>query len=404
MPPKAALNPRPSWIFMALHGEDPVTGTRESQGGETDRVETIGSCDRTVFRGNFGRVSHGTPVAIAAGDPWRGHRMSLVRPSLVVSSCLVLVAALSSIHTPITYASSQVESARITAAANVTLRAMPSADAAAVAQLPLGTELVEAGPAGLEKTWVRVRLTDGREGWLQASLARPFDRNWPWPAFDRIIADRLNRKGDGFPSATELVAFIERVAPEYTDRDGRGRIELARLRATSAALSAIPFGAGLREPYASWLAARKGFVTYDEPGGRWMLTDTTVWDVHGEQSETTSADEIGWFAVGNGLAGECEGHLPCYLVWRNRLHGEYLRRHPSGKYAAAALGVIKATADLLIAPAKPGSSYDFDKKRDCRDVALSIDVLTTAVQGARVDGREAAIASLAAVRKTCGAP
>ena len=65
--------------------------------------------------------------------------MSLVRPSLVVSSCLVLVAALSSIHTPFTSASSQVESARITAAANVTLRAMPSADAAAVAQLPLGT-------------------------------------------------------------------------------------------------------------------------------------------------------------------------------------------------------------------------------------------------------------------------
>ncbi len=329
--------------------------------------------------------------------------MSLVHRSIVVSSCLVFVVAPSSIHTPVTYASSQVDSARITAAANVTLRLMPSPDATAVTQLPLGTELVEASPAGLEKTWVRVRLADGREGWLQANLTRPFDRNWPWPVFDRIIADRLNRKGDGFPSAVELVAFIERVAPEYTDPDGRGRVELARLRATSAALSAVPFGAGRREPYASWLAARKSFVTYDEPGGRWMLRDEAVWDTHAAQSETTSADDIGWFAVGNGLAGECEGHLPCYLVWRNRLHGEYLRRQPSGKYAAEAVGVIKATADLLLAPSKPGSSYDFDRTRDCRDVTQSIDVLTAAVQGTRVDGREAAISSLAAVRSTCGA-
>jgi hypothetical protein len=328
--------------------------------------------------------------------------MSLARRSIVVSCCLVFIAAPSPIHTPIAHASSQVDSARITAAANVTLRVMPSPDAAVVTQLPLGTELVEAGPAGLEKTWVRVRIADGREGWLQANLTRPFDRNWPWPVFDRIIADRLNRKGDGFPAAAELVAFIERVAPEYTDPDGRGRIEFARLRATSSALSAVPFGAGRREPYASWLAARKDFVTYDEPGGRWMLTDAAVWDTHAQQSETTSADEIAWFAVGNGLAGECEGHLPCYLVWRNRLHGEYLRRHPLGKHAAEAVAAIKSTADFLTAPSKPGSAYEFDKNRDCREVTTAIEVLTMAVEGTRVDGRDGVISSLAAVTKICG--
>jgi len=322
--------------------------------------------------------------------------MPLVRRSLIT-----VVASLS-IHTLPAYASSQTDALRITSAANVTLRIMPSPDAAPVTQLPLGTEVVEAGPAGLEKTWVRVRLADGREGWLQANLTRPFDQKWPWPVFDRIIADRLNRKGDGFSSATELVAFVERVAPEYTDPDGRGRIELARLRATSAALLAIPFGAGRRTPYASWLESRRPAVGYDEPGGRWMLADTTVWDVEARHAETSSADDIAWFAVGNGLAGECEGHLPCYLVWRNRLHGEYLRRHPSGKYAAEAVNVIKATADSLIAPAKPSSAYQFDRTGDCGDVTRSLDVLTAAVQGARVAGRDAALTSLAAVRKLCG--
>lgn len=329
--------------------------------------------------------------------------MSFVRrPFVAVSRSFLFVAAFISIDRLITYASPQVDSQRITSAANVTLRAMPSSDASAVAQLPLGTELVETGPAGLEKTWVRVRLADNREGWLQANLTRPLDPNWRWPVFDRIIEDRLRRKGDAFPAAAELAGFIERVAPEYTDPDGRGRIELARLRALSAALTAIPFRADRREPYASWLAARKAFVTYDEPGGQWMLTNTAVWDIHAQQSATTSADEIGWFAVANGLSGECEGHLPCYLAAHNRLHGEYLRRHPFGKHAAEAVGVIKATADLLTKPSISGAAYQFDKKSDCRDVTQATDALTAAVQGTRAEGRDAAIASLATLKKICG--
>jgi hypothetical protein len=98
---------------------------------------------------------------------------------------------------------------------------MPSPDASAIAQLALGTEVADAGPAGLDKTWVRVKLPDGREGWLQARLTKPLDPVWRWPVFDEIIASRLGRKGDGFPSNAEFVAFIERVA--ITDADGRAR-------------------------------------------------------------------------------------------------------------------------------------------------------------------------------------
>ena len=99
---------------------------------------------------------------------------------------------------------------------------------------------MDAGPAGLDKTWIRVRLADSREGWILSNLTRPLDPVWRWPTFDRIIAERLGRKGDGFAASAELVAFIERVAPEYTDPDGRGRIELARLRAMAAALESHP--------------------------------------------------------------------------------------------------------------------------------------------------------------------
>lgn len=293
---------------------------------------------------------------------------------------------------------------RITAAANVTVRTLPTAASPAVAQVPLGTELFDSGPAGLDKTWARVRLADGREGWILANLTRPLDPQWRWPTFDAIIADRLGRKGDAFPALAELAAFIERVAPEYTDPDGRARLEFARLRAIALVAGAIPFQGGSREPYASWLQglkARGTHVVYDEPGGRWMLAARPIWETHAHIQSASIADEVAWFAVTNGLGGECEGYLVCYFDRRNRLQGEYLRLHPNGQHAADAVGVLKETADQIAAPAKPSEAFQFDRGRDCRDATASLDALTSAVTGTRVGARDATIASLAALRRIC---
>jgi len=326
--------------------------------------------------------------------------MSLSLPHrFAIASCAFIATLL--IASTLTVRAAESDSNRITSSTNVTLRTMPSPDASAIAQLPLGTELVDAGPAGLDKTWVRVRLSDNREGWVLSNMTRTLDPIWRWPTFDRIIADRLGRKGDSFVSTAELVAFIERVAPEYTDPDGRGRIELARLRAMSSALSAIPMSGGRKEPYASWLKAHQPQVVYDEPGGRWMLANAALWDVHAKQAATTSADDIAWLAVTNGLAGECEGQMSCYLAAHNRLQGEYLRRHPFGRHAAESVARLKSTADLLTMPVKSNAAYKFEKKNDCRDLTSSVDALVAAVQGTRVQDRDAAVTSLSALRKIC---
>ena len=290
---------------------------------------------------------------------------------------------------------------RITAAANVTVRALPSAGSPVVAQVPLGTELSESSLASLDKTWVRVALADGREGWVLANLTKKLDPHWRWPTFDEIIADRFRRKGDAFPAFAELVAFIERVAPEYTDPDGRARIEFARLRAIALAAEAIPFRGGKREPFATWLKARDTYVMYDEPAGQWMIAPRTIWDTHARIQSAAIADEVAWFAVTNGLGGECEGHLACYIAVRNRLQGEYLRLHPNGRHAVEAVVVLKETADQIGAPAKPGEAFLFDRGRDCRDVTASLDALTNAVTGTRVGARDATIASLASLRRIC---
>ena len=301
----------------------------------------------------------------------------------------------------VTHAAAPADPMRITIAANVTLRAMPAAEAAAVAQLPLGSELRDVGPSGLDKTWLHVRTLGAEQGWVQASLTRPLDPVWRWPVFDRIIAERLARTGDAFPAQAELVAFIERVAPEYTDPDGRARIELARLRGLSAALRSIPFGGGRREPYAAWLSGRTGEVTYDEPGGRWMLANTAIWSLQAQHAATASADDIAWLAVTNGLAGECEGHLPCYLSARNQLEGEYLRRNPDGRHAGKAVAAVKQTADVLLVPPDGKMAYAFDRSRDCRDVTTSVEALAAAIAGTKIGDRDTALASLGRVKELC---
>ena len=321
--------------------------------------------------------------------------------SLRHTSIAVFAVVLSLISFPVVMRAASDTPTRITAAANVTVREMPIVSAPAVAQIPLGTELVEAGPTGLDKTWIRVRLADGREGWLQASLAKPLDPVWRWPVFDRIIADRLSRKGDGFQANSELVAFIERVAPEYTDRDGRAKVELARWRALAAAAAAIPLNGAKREPYMSWVAARQTEVVYDDPSRRWMVSAPAIWNRHAALADTTMADDLAWFAVTSGLPGECEGFLPCYIAARDRQYGEYLRRHPVGNHTTEAVDVVKQTAELLAAPAKPRQAFSFDPNRDCRDLTKSIDSLAAAVKVAGVQDRDATLASLAVLRKRC---
>jgi len=325
-------------------------------------------------------------------------------PRLSPLSLPIAFAALFVVSSLVIHAAAPADPARITAVANVTLRAMPSVSSPPVAQIPLGTEVAEAGPTGLDKTWLRVRLADGTEGWVTANLTRPLDPVWRWPVFDRIIAERLGRKGDGFSASAELVAFIERVAPEYTDADGRARIELARLRALATTLRSIPFRGERRAPFAEWLAARKHDVTYDEPGGHWMPAPAKIWEVHARHRTTETGDDIAWFAVTNGLPGECEGHLACYLGARNHLEGEYLRRHPAGRRAAEAIGEIKRTADLLAARAKPRSGFQFERARDCRDLTAAVEGLISAVKDSRVETRDAAIGSLDGLKQMCQAP
>ena len=314
--------------------------------------------------------------------------------TFIVASCVASVASLADAAAPS-------DPTRVTAVANATVRTSPSPDAPAIAQLPLGTELQEASPAGLDKTWLLVRLGDAREGWLQARLTKPLDPVWRTEAYDAIIGERLSRKGDGFNALVELVSFIDRAAPQYGDPASRAGVELARLRALSLATAAIPFGSAKREPYASWLAARKQDVMYDEPGGRWMVRNTSIWDAHAKHRDTPVADDIAWFAVTTGLAGECEGNVACYFSAQNMLHGEYLRTHPFGRHAVDASSAVTAMVETVTASGQVKTPYGFNRRDDCTQLSFAVDGLSAAIHSAKGPGWESTLANLSAIRKLC---
>jgi hypothetical protein len=290
---------------------------------------------------------------------------------------------------------------RLTSAANATLRAAPSPEAPAIAQLPLGTEVREAGPAGLDKTWRLVRLGDAREGWLQTRLTKAVDPDWRSETYDAIIAERLGRKGDGFGATVELLSFIERVAPEYGDPDSRAGVALARLQALARAAAAIPFNGAKREPYGSWLGARQPELVYDEPGGRWIVRNPAIWNVHAKYRETAASDDIAWFAATTGLAGECEGFVSCYFASENTLRGDYLRTHPFGRHAADAVASVNSMLGAVWSAGEFTKPYSFDRKDDCQQLAAAVDGLVSAIQTAKAAGWESTVANLSAVRKQC---
>ena len=311
--------------------------------------------------------------------------------ALTILSSTVLGAALSGAADPV----------RITAAANVTLRQAPNPGASAVAYLPLGTEVTEAGPPGMDKTWVHVRLADGREGWLLASAARPIDPRRRWPVIEQIVQDRLGRRGDSFPALVELADFVERVSRDVPDAETDARFDLYRLRAVSAGLAAIPFRKADRDPYLSWLDRHKALAVYDEPGGRWILANAAVWQAHDRHPDAAAADDLAWLTVTNGLPGECEGVVTCYLDWQNRLPGEYLRRHPSGRHADAAVLSIKETVDRLLAPAPAHALQAFSRDQDCRALTATVAALSSAVSAARAVNRDETLQSLKVLNGWC---
>lgn len=289
--------------------------------------------------------------------------------------------------------------ALITSAANVRLRSAPDPKSPVLAMLPLGTdlELVESSRRG---EWIPVRTRTGEEGWVAETLTLPVSDSTYSEVIRGLITARINREEDGFVAKAELVGFTERALERDWTVEDRAWFELQRLHALAAALWTVPFNrARWDDRLTSWIAARAAEISYDEPGGRWLINRDMIVGLQDKYDSTAAADELAWFAVQNGLSGECEGFLVCYLQWSDTLEGDYLRRQPAGRYveeAAArverAIEYYKSISDL---------SKIFDAERECAALNRLVASLDAGLRGSTAAQRVTIASELRDMLRLC---
>jgi hypothetical protein len=266
--------------------------------------------------------------------------------------------------------------------------------------VPLGTSLVGIETGGEEKAWLRVRTADGKEGWVLARLTRRFDNGKKLDVVEQIVAERNVRKGDSFATRAEVVDLVEHALTETKDAERGGRLAVLWLGAMSGAVRALPQRPEVGDPYLDWLEGRKTAVMWNEVAGGWMLSPQAFADLHTQYRDSSSADAIAWAEVENGLAGECEGYLPCYIESANKREGEYLRRHSNGRRVGDALSRLDGAATLWAASLDKLDA--FNAERDCEAVKKSLTPLRAAVVATTVVERGSTLERIDAIGGRCG--
>ena len=209
---------------------------------------------------------------------------------------------------------------------------------------------------------------------------------------DGLEAEGARVLSDDTVSFSERVAWTDRVdralGAEHRD-EAAGRLALLWMQGMRRTLAAIPieatFGTHL-QPYAAWLGAREHDVVYNEPGGQWQVAPEPAWALHDRVRGTSSADQLAWEIVENGLPGECEGYPPCYLAGFELLHGRYLREHPAGAHAVQAVAEIHESLDQIERLLTGADARDFfDPATDCADLIKGAEPLNNALAAAKVE-------------------
>ena len=374
---------------------------------------TVRLCDGSILDGRSPISDYRLPIGatpIRLVSPGVYLDMSLARNALAA-----LVAVLASSLAP----AAQGERTRLTTASSVRLRANPSEQARIVATVPLGSELLEqpSGTRSLSETldsgnraWVRVKAA-GAEGWVLTGLTRPVTAGDRLDVTGDIVRRRLARD-DGFRVRVELLDFVEREQRRTSDREASATLALYRLKAIQAVLSTIgggfgphlttreqtnerraaPVADGEWQQIKAWLAARKDLTFFDEPGDCWILRHEAILQEHDRHRGSAAADDLAWLAATNGLGGECEGDIECYLTSEDLLLGEYLRRQPRGQHVdSAVLRITKAAALYRRIVEQPGS---FDVTRDCARIKRPVQSLRAAVAATGSPARDRALTEL----------
>jgi hypothetical protein len=247
---------------------------------------------------------------------------------------------------------------------------------------------------------------------LLGRLTTPIDSTHYLQTVEGITREQLAAHAKvtatSFETRLQLFDLIERTSKRFGERDAVARLTLLRLYSLQDVLWSIPIResqltANSQDRYQRWLRAHLDESRYDEPAGSWMVDPEYVKLVHDEYSDTTVGDDLGWFYLQNGLFGECEGDVPCYVGWTNELEGWYLRSHPMGNHAddANARVALRLNGAMDNLQRFPRVLAEFNPSKRCGELRTVLDPLAAAVSASASSRSGEALAAIDRFAKLC---
>jgi hypothetical protein len=146
----------------------------------------------------------------------------------------------------------------------------------------------------------------------------------------------LNNGAGSFVACIVQWKRLSQLLLSIDDPELRARIELLRLLYVKRSLELIP-----RRPVPeleAWLNSQSCHIYFcGEECYSWMVKPEVFWDLHDKFPDLVVTDDLGWAAATNPRGHGCEGSASCELSKWNASMGEYLKRHPQGKYVFLAI-------------------------------------------------------------------
>lgn len=248
---------------------------------------------------------------------------------------------------------------------NVYARENPSATATVIDQLIFGVIVRATNRSESEETiadrkafWHKVVLPNGKTGWIFGAFLKVFETARRENIYKQITAEKFKVPLRSFDENRELYEFLTKAQSEVKTPGVAAQIGLWRLLALKNTLGVIPFDNLNQPPYKDFAQQNSLNVVYNEPGGQWLVRSDRFWSLAKRYANLPIGEKIAWEAANNGLPGECEGYLNCYLYLLRVTYGEYLERYPKGAHSAESLKLIEDSLQPIVEDAEKKQIYN----------------------------------------------
>ncbi|MEZ5479936.1 MAG: SH3 domain-containing protein [Thiolinea sp.] len=245
---------------------------------------------------------------------------------------------------------------KIVTASSVRVRAEPTLEADVLGRVGLGAVV-----RGIRRTrdklqigelhdyWYQVESGE-LQGWVSGRYLRDFQPENREQIWFELIKERLDNPELSFPESVALYRFARLVNAHVQEGKLKGAFELGELLALQKSFDRLDISLAEQAPYAAWISEHQeaGRVFHDEISGQWLVPSTDYWKLADRYDGKAGADDIAWYAANAQLGGECEGDISCNLGREKITFGEYLKRHPYGRYAGASLQRISETLSYIL--------------------------------------------------------